>query len=101
MKYTVVVKNITSSNGDYKRTRFNNVGKSIIKFLLKHNYSFMVGIANNTVNTESAKNYIEVFLKTEHTIIGREKAKDNIWTNYYLLKKLGAKPLIPTYTRLF
>jgi len=62
-KYTVVVKEITSSNGDYNKRRFNNVSPKIIKYLLKNKFSFMVGIADNTVNRKSAENYIEVFEK--------------------------------------
>ena len=63
MKYTVVVKTIISSNGDFERTRWNNIPKRIIKFLLKYHFSFKVGIANNIVNIETAKNYIEVYTK--------------------------------------
>ena len=101
MRYTVVVKEIIDSKGNYKRQRFNNVNKRIIKFLLKHNFSFMVAIANNVVNRESAYKYIEVFLKTDHAFVGRKKAKENAWLNYYLLKKLGGKPTIPTWTEFY
>jgi len=63
-RYTVVVKEITSSNGDYNRKRFNNVSPKIIDYLLKNKFSFKVGIADNTVNRKSAENYIEVYEKS-------------------------------------
>lgn len=99
MKYTVVVKEIIDGNGNFNKIRFNNVKSKIVKFLLKYNFSFMVSIADNTVNKESAKNYIEIFLKETHIIVGREKAIKNAWLNYNLLKKLGGNPNPPTYTR--
>lgn len=64
-KYTVVVKNITSSNGDYSRKRFNNVSPKIIKWLIKTKYNFKVGIIDGIINRPQAENYIEIFTKHE------------------------------------
>lgn len=101
MRYTVVVKEVIGSNCSFKRVRrFNNVKGNIVRFLLKHNFCFKVGIANNIINEQTAKNYIEIYLKESHIIIGREKAIENAWLNYYLFKKLGGYCLKPTYTEL-
>lgn len=63
MRYTVVVKRIISSNGDFERQRYNNVSKKIVKFLMKYNYSFSIGIYNFVVNCKTSQNYIEVYKK--------------------------------------
>lgn len=87
MKYTVVVKDIISSNGDFVRQRFNNVSKKIIKFLLKYHFSFMVGIAKNVVNREEAKNYIEVYKKST-SFVSDDESNRNFRLNVLLLDKL-------------
>ena len=88
MKYTVVVKDIISSNGDFVRQRFNNVSKKIIKFLLKYHFSFMVGIAENVVNREEAKNYIEIYKKSTSFVSDDDEFERNYWLNILLLDKL-------------
>lgn len=88
-KYTVVVKEITSTDGKFNRKRFNNVKGSIIKFLVKHSFSFQVGIANHTVNMETAKNYIEVYLKSDFFIADDKKSNRNAVLNLKLMNKLG------------
>lgn len=88
MKYTVVVKEITSSNGDFKRQRFNNVNKRIIRFLIKYQFSFTVGIIDNIVNKKTAKNYIEIYKKYIGFLISYADCKRNEEMNELLICKL-------------
>lgn len=89
MKYTVVVKEIIGKNGKHKRTRFNEVKKSIIKFLLKYNYCFKVGIYDYKVYRKSAENYIEIFLKKPfYYFSGEEELEKAKQLDCLLLKKL-------------
>ena len=89
-KLTVVVK---EEHGKFftKKKRFNFVSPRIIKFLVKHHFSFKFAISpENVVNSERAKNYLEIFMKREF-IIGTPNSAKNAMDNYHLLKKLGDK----------
>lgn len=92
MNYTVVVKEIYSSNGDYNRYRYNDVSQKIVKFLLKNGFSFTVGIFNNIVNGETSETYIEIFTKS---VLGlTQKSYDNELANeklFELLNRIGKK----------
>ena len=88
-KYTVVVKEIISTDGKFNRKRFNNVKGSIIKFLAKNSFSFQVGIANHTVNRKTAENYIEVYLKSDFFISDDKESNHNALLNLKLMNKLG------------
>lgn len=86
MKYTVVVKHFTSTNGNYSRRRYDNVPKRIIKFLLKYHFSFQVGIAKNTANMKTAEHYIEIYAK--NTLFLKKSNEENTSLNLKLYKKL-------------
>ena len=72
MKYSVRIM-VPDNKGRYgKGKRYNYIPKKILKFLIRHEFCFTIGInySRNTVYDRYASNYVEVYLKSERNHCG-------------------------------
>ena len=87
MEYAVRIMNV-GPEFNYVEGKRYKAKKSILRFLIKNNFAFTFGIANNYV--EKKPHYICVYLKSTHLIScgTMEKSEEIEYLNKKLMRKL-------------